>query len=142
MLSNANYDGVWYKDGKEVGIPTYSTHVGHEQVVSLLVQKNHCGPKGIILFAQIKSTDDLMTIKDGALHKLVIKNCTEDDNGKYRFEADGRKTEALLTVEGNLIYELVQSVLDQIICINQASWWSSSSIPHSHCHNPAQPLKS
>ncbi|XP_058259535.1 immunoglobulin-like and fibronectin type III domain-containing protein 1 [Hemibagrus wyckioides] len=64
MLSNTNYDGVWYKDGKE-----------------------------------IKSTDDLMTIKDGALHKLVIKNCTEDDNGKYRFEADGRKTEALLTVE-------------------------------------------
>lgn len=45
-----------------------------------------------------------MIIKDGALHKLVIKNSTEDDNGKYRFEADGRKTEALLTVEGNLIY--------------------------------------
>ncbi|MCI4375310.1 hypothetical protein PGIGA_G00107990 [Pangasianodon gigas] len=63
-ISDANYEGVWYKDGK-----------------------------------QIKSTDDLMIIKDGALHKLVINNCTEDDNGKYRFEADGRKTEALLIVE-------------------------------------------
>ncbi|KAB5584063.1 hypothetical protein PHYPO_G00103100 [Pangasianodon hypophthalmus] len=63
-ISDANYDGVWYKDGK-----------------------------------QIKSTDDLMIIKDGAVHKLVINNCTEDDNGKYRFEADGRKTEALLIVE-------------------------------------------
>lgn len=48
-----------------------------------------------------------MTIKDGALHKLVINNCTEDDSGKYRFEADGRKTEALLTVEGKLIYNLI-----------------------------------
>lgn len=45
-----------------------------------------------------------MIIKDGVLHKLVINNCTEDDNGKYRFEADRRKTEALLTVEGNVIY--------------------------------------
>lgn len=44
-----------------------------------------------------------MTIKDGALHKLVIHNCTEEDNGKYRFEVDGRKTEAVLTVEGKLI---------------------------------------
>ncbi|KAI5109120.1 immunoglobulin-like and fibronectin type III domain containing 1, tandem duplicate 1 isoform X3, partial [Silurus meridionalis] len=63
-ISNTNYDGVWYKDGKE-----------------------------------IQSTDNLMIIKDGAVHKLVICSCTEDDSGKYRFEADGRKTEALLIVE-------------------------------------------
>lgn len=28
-ISNANYDGVWYKDGKEVGIISSCT-VGHE----------------------------------------------------------------------------------------------------------------
>jgi len=32
---------------------------------------------------------------------LIVTNCTEEDNGKYRFEADGRKTEAILVVEGN-----------------------------------------
>lgn len=51
--------------------------------------------------AQITSTDDMKIIKDGAIHKLVISNCKEEDNGKYRFEADGRKSEAMLTVEGN-----------------------------------------
>uniref|UniRef100_W5LBA3 Immunoglobulin like and fibronectin type III domain containing 1, tandem duplicate 3 n=1 Tax=Astyanax mexicanus TaxID=7994 RepID=W5LBA3_ASTMX len=48
---------------------------------------------------EITSTDDLKIIKDGAVHKLVINNCKEEDNGKYRFEADGRKSEAMLTVE-------------------------------------------
>ncbi|XP_051754091.1 immunoglobulin-like and fibronectin type III domain-containing protein 1 [Ctenopharyngodon idella] len=48
---------------------------------------------------EITATDDLKIVKDGAVHKLVVSNCTEDDNGKYRFEADGRKTEAILVVE-------------------------------------------
>lgn len=69
-----------------------------------IVGNNHCGPKLTIVSAQIKSTNDLMIFKNGALHKLVIKNCTENDNGKYHFEADGRKTEALLIVEGNSFY--------------------------------------
>ncbi|XP_051563268.1 immunoglobulin-like and fibronectin type III domain-containing protein 1 [Myxocyprinus asiaticus] len=48
---------------------------------------------------EITATDDLKIIKDGAFHKLIITNCTDEDNGKYRFEADGRKTEAILVVE-------------------------------------------
>ncbi|XP_026878929.2 immunoglobulin-like and fibronectin type III domain-containing protein 1 [Electrophorus electricus] len=48
---------------------------------------------------ELKSIDDLKIIKDGAFHKLLISNCKEDDNGKYRFEADGHKTEAILIVE-------------------------------------------
>ncbi|XP_076872149.1 immunoglobulin-like and fibronectin type III domain-containing protein 1 [Brachyhypopomus gauderio] len=48
---------------------------------------------------EIKSTDDLKIIKDGAFHKLLFSNCKEEDNGKYRFEADGHKTEAMLIVE-------------------------------------------
>ncbi|XP_062853501.1 immunoglobulin-like and fibronectin type III domain-containing protein 1 [Trichomycterus rosablanca] len=48
---------------------------------------------------EINPTDDLTIIKEGTIHKLVINNCTEDDSGKYRFEADGRKTEAVFTVE-------------------------------------------
>uniref|UniRef100_A0A8C2GHV4 Immunoglobulin like and fibronectin type III domain containing 1, tandem duplicate 3 n=1 Tax=Cyprinus carpio TaxID=7962 RepID=A0A8C2GHV4_CYPCA len=45
------------------------------------------------------TTDKLKIVKDGAVHKLIVSNCTEDDSGKYRFEADGRKTEAMLVVE-------------------------------------------
>ncbi|XP_056126523.1 immunoglobulin-like and fibronectin type III domain-containing protein 1 [Rhinichthys klamathensis goyatoka] len=48
---------------------------------------------------EITATDDLKIVKDGAVHKLIVTNCTEEDNGKYRFEADGRKTEAILVVE-------------------------------------------
>ncbi|XP_060914142.1 immunoglobulin-like and fibronectin type III domain-containing protein 1 [Labrus mixtus] len=46
------------------------------------------------------SPDDNFTIsKDGAIHKLVIISCTEEHSGKYRFEADGRKTEAMINVK-------------------------------------------
>ncbi|XP_051567599.1 immunoglobulin-like and fibronectin type III domain-containing protein 1 [Myxocyprinus asiaticus] len=48
---------------------------------------------------EITAKDDLKIIKDGAVHKLIVTNCTDEDSGKYRFEADGRKTEAILVVE-------------------------------------------
>lgn len=51
---------------------------------------------------QITPTDNISIVKDGTYRKLIIKNCTEDDIGKYRCEADGRKTEAVLNVEGIL----------------------------------------
>ncbi|XP_032369254.1 immunoglobulin-like and fibronectin type III domain-containing protein 1 isoform X2 [Etheostoma spectabile] len=48
---------------------------------------------------EITATDDICIVKDGTYRKLIIKNCKEEDSGKYRCEADGRKTEAALTVE-------------------------------------------
>lgn len=44
-----------------------------------------------------------MVTKDGAIHKLVIIRCEEEHSGKYRFEADGRKTEAMVNVKGLII---------------------------------------
>lgn len=52
---------------------------------------------------QITATDDICMVKDGTYRKLIIRNCKEEDAGKYRCEADGRKTEAVLTVEGTVI---------------------------------------
>lgn len=49
---------------------------------------------------QITATDDICIVKDQTYRKLIIKNCKEEDAGKYRCEADGRKTEAVLKVEG------------------------------------------
>ncbi|KAL0978793.1 hypothetical protein UPYG_G00175290 [Umbra pygmaea] len=48
---------------------------------------------------QIKGSDNIEIIHDGAFRKLILKNCKEEDSGTYRFEADGRKTEAICTVE-------------------------------------------
>ncbi|KAG7221584.1 hypothetical protein INR49_017115 [Caranx melampygus] len=46
------------------------------------------------------SPDDNFTItKDGASHRLIIIKCMEEHSGKYRFEADGRKTEAMINVK-------------------------------------------
>ncbi|KAJ0068679.1 hypothetical protein NL108_010329 [Boleophthalmus pectinirostris] len=48
---------------------------------------------------EITSTDNLCIVKDGTYRKLIVKNCKEEDAGKFKYEADGRKTEALLKVE-------------------------------------------
>lgn len=49
---------------------------------------------------QISPDDDFTITKNGAIHKLVIITCKEELSGKYRFEADGRKTEAMINVKG------------------------------------------
>uniref|UniRef100_A0A8C4DU97 Immunoglobulin like and fibronectin type III domain containing 1, tandem duplicate 1 n=1 Tax=Dicentrarchus labrax TaxID=13489 RepID=A0A8C4DU97_DICLA len=50
-------------------------------------------------FFQIKSSEGITIAKDGCFHKLKIHKVTEEFAGKYKFEADGRKTEALIVVE-------------------------------------------
>ncbi|KAG1938947.1 immunoglobulin-like and fibronectin type III domain-containing protein [Pimephales promelas] len=48
---------------------------------------------------RLDSKDGITLVKDGAHHKLIIHDCQERDAGKYKFEAEGRKSEATLTVE-------------------------------------------
>uniref|UniRef100_A0A3B4GL88 Immunoglobulin like and fibronectin type III domain containing 1, tandem duplicate 2 n=1 Tax=Pundamilia nyererei TaxID=303518 RepID=A0A3B4GL88_9CICH len=48
---------------------------------------------------QIFQDESFSITKDGPIHKLVISKCTEEHSGKYRFEADGRKTEAMINVK-------------------------------------------
>nr|XP_061786474.1 immunoglobulin-like and fibronectin type III domain-containing protein 1 [Nerophis lumbriciformis] len=42
--------------------------------------------------------DGLKITQDGANHRLIIDCCQKDDVGAYGFEADGRKSEATLTI--------------------------------------------
>ena len=49
---------------------------------------------------KITSNEDLTISKDGSFHRLKISKVTEETSGTYRFEADGRKTEAVISVEG------------------------------------------
>ncbi|XP_030623688.1 immunoglobulin-like and fibronectin type III domain-containing protein 1 [Chanos chanos] len=48
---------------------------------------------------QLTNEDGITIAKDGACHKLIINSCQEEHSGKYRFEAHGRKTEAIVTVQ-------------------------------------------
>ncbi|KAA8590791.1 hypothetical protein FQN60_001734 [Etheostoma spectabile] len=48
---------------------------------------------------KINPDDNFRVTKDNAIHKLAIIRCKEEHSGKYRFEADGRKTEAMISVQ-------------------------------------------
>ncbi|XP_036957614.1 immunoglobulin-like and fibronectin type III domain-containing protein 1 [Acanthopagrus latus] len=48
---------------------------------------------------EIKSSEGITISKEGSFHKLKIHKVTEEFAGTYKFEADGRKTEASIVVE-------------------------------------------
>ncbi|KAI7808167.1 putative immunoglobulin-like and fibronectin type III domain-containing protein 1, partial [Triplophysa rosa] len=48
---------------------------------------------------KLESKDGITLVKDGAHHKLIIRTCQDTDSGTYKFEAEGRKSEATLTIE-------------------------------------------
>lgn len=79
---------------------------------------------------QITATDNICIVKDRTYRKLIIKNCTEDDAGKYRCEADGRKTEALLKVEGTTLRIQKFGLKDSLIqcCVSETDFARSSEI--------------
>lgn len=56
------------------------------------------------MFFQIKSSEGITISKEGTFHKLKIHKVTEESAGTYKFEADGRKTEASIVVEGKNIF--------------------------------------
>ncbi|KAK7916435.1 hypothetical protein WMY93_012196 [Mugilogobius chulae] len=47
----------------------------------------------------LTEADGVTIIKDGACHKLIINCCSKEDAAVYRFEAEGRKSEAILTIQ-------------------------------------------
>lgn len=60
---------------------------------------------------QIKSSEGITISKEGSFHKLKIHKVTEEYAGKYKFEADGRKTEAVIVVEGKNTFHQLQPEL-------------------------------
>uniref|UniRef100_A0A4W3GFB3 Immunoglobulin like and fibronectin type III domain containing 1, tandem duplicate 3 n=1 Tax=Callorhinchus milii TaxID=7868 RepID=A0A4W3GFB3_CALMI len=60
----------------------------------------------------IYPSDKSEMVKDGTKHTLKLHNVQEEDSGIYRFESDGRKTEASLLIEEPP--ELDQDVLNQL----------------------------
>ncbi|XP_051804266.1 immunoglobulin-like and fibronectin type III domain-containing protein 1 [Acanthochromis polyacanthus] len=48
---------------------------------------------------EVKSSEGITISKEGSFHRLKIHKVTEEFAGTYKFEADGRKTEATIAVE-------------------------------------------
>ncbi|XP_035244798.1 immunoglobulin-like and fibronectin type III domain-containing protein 1 isoform X1 [Anguilla anguilla] len=48
---------------------------------------------------ELSSSKEIKISKVGATHKLKILKVSEENSGKYRFEAEGRKTESMIVVE-------------------------------------------
>uniref|UniRef100_A0A8C6LQS8 Immunoglobulin like and fibronectin type III domain containing 1, tandem duplicate 2 n=1 Tax=Nothobranchius furzeri TaxID=105023 RepID=A0A8C6LQS8_NOTFU len=81
------------------GLSDLSTCVGEQVELSCKVSSETsegCWYKNGML---LKGGDGVKIIKDGASHTLIIECCKEDDAAVYRFEAEGRKSEATLNVQ-------------------------------------------
>lgn len=52
------------------------------------------------LFDKLTNEDGVTIFKDGACHRLIIDCCKKDDAAVYRFEAEGRKSEATVNIQG------------------------------------------
>ena len=53
-----------------------------------------------MLIFQLTDGDGVRIVQDGACHRLIIDCCSNNDGAVYRFEAEGRKSEATLSIEG------------------------------------------
>ncbi|XP_071223273.1 immunoglobulin-like and fibronectin type III domain-containing protein 1 [Salvelinus alpinus] len=71
------------------------------ETVELSCKLSHENCEGVWLKdGRLVTPDDrVKIITDGACHKLVIDCCRKDDGAVYRFEVDGRISEATLTVQ-------------------------------------------
>uniref|UniRef100_A0A672FC31 Immunoglobulin like and fibronectin type III domain containing 1, tandem duplicate 2 n=1 Tax=Salarias fasciatus TaxID=181472 RepID=A0A672FC31_SALFA len=58
----------------------------------------------------LKDGDGVTIIKDGACHRLIIDCCKKDDAAVYRFEAEGRKSEATL-IDADALGEFTNPVI-------------------------------
>lgn len=54
----------------------------------------------VLLFDKLTDEAGVKIIKDGACHTLIIECCKNEDTAVYRFESEGRKSEAKVNVQG------------------------------------------
>ncbi|XP_068609779.1 immunoglobulin-like and fibronectin type III domain-containing protein 1 [Brachionichthys hirsutus] len=81
------------------GLSDVSTTVNETAELSCKLSSEDCEGTWFRDGKMISSDDNFTITNDGAIHKLVINKCKEEYSGKYRFEADGRKTEAMIIIK-------------------------------------------
>uniref|UniRef100_A0A667YYL5 Immunoglobulin like and fibronectin type III domain containing 1, tandem duplicate 3 n=1 Tax=Myripristis murdjan TaxID=586833 RepID=A0A667YYL5_9TELE len=81
------------------GLSDVSAIIGETAEMACKLSSEDCEGSWFKDGKKISTDEDFIIIKEGATHKLVINSCKEEHSGKYRFEADGRKTEAMINVK-------------------------------------------
>ncbi|XP_072539453.1 immunoglobulin-like and fibronectin type III domain-containing protein 1 [Salminus brasiliensis] len=87
--------GVYFLNG----LSDITANVGEPAELSCKLSSKDCVGIWSKDGKKLESTNEINIVKDEATHKLIIKKCEEKHSGTYKFEADGRKSEATLDVE-------------------------------------------
>uniref|UniRef100_A0A3B4BWE8 Immunoglobulin like and fibronectin type III domain containing 1, tandem duplicate 1 n=1 Tax=Pygocentrus nattereri TaxID=42514 RepID=A0A3B4BWE8_PYGNA len=77
----------------------YTALAGIKSCSAWLVVEGRFSIQPLIIKSITGSTEGMTISKEGPTHKLKIHKVTDEFAGKYKFEADGRKTEAVIVVE-------------------------------------------
>ncbi|AWP10298.1 putative immunoglobulin-like and fibronectin type III domain-containing protein 1 [Scophthalmus maximus] len=81
------------------GLSDVSAIINETAVLTCKLSSEDCEGAWFRDGKKISQDDSFIITQDGAVHKLTIIRCAEEHSGKYRFEADGRKTEAMINVK-------------------------------------------
>ncbi|XP_057714121.1 immunoglobulin-like and fibronectin type III domain-containing protein 1 isoform X2 [Corythoichthys intestinalis] len=81
------------------GLSDINAIIGENAELTCKLSKEDCEGVWFRDGVQIITDDTFIISKEGAIHKLFIMKCQEEYSGKYRFEADNRKTEATVNVK-------------------------------------------
>ncbi|KAM9785969.1 immunoglobulin-like and fibronectin type III domain-containing protein 1 [Neosynchiropus ocellatus] len=81
------------------GLSDVSAIIGHSAELTCKLSNEDCVGAWFRDGRKVSADDNFTITQEGAIHKLVINKCEDEHSGKYRFEADGRKTEAMVNVK-------------------------------------------
>ncbi|XP_034151732.1 immunoglobulin-like and fibronectin type III domain-containing protein 1 [Esox lucius] len=81
------------------GLSNTNAVIGQPAELMCKLSKDNCEGAWYKDGKKLTADDRHIMSRDGPCHKLVINHCQLEDSGKYCFEADGRKTEAIFQVE-------------------------------------------
>uniref|UniRef100_A0A3P8YW56 Immunoglobulin like and fibronectin type III domain containing 1, tandem duplicate 2 n=1 Tax=Esox lucius TaxID=8010 RepID=A0A3P8YW56_ESOLU len=88
-------EGIQYVSG----LSNTNAVIGQPAELMCKLSKDNCEGAWYKDGKKLTADDRHIMSRDGPCHKLVINHCQLEDSGKYCFEADGRKTEAIFQVE-------------------------------------------
>ncbi|XP_061560746.1 immunoglobulin-like and fibronectin type III domain-containing protein 1 [Phycodurus eques] len=81
------------------GLSDINAIIGENAELTCKLSKEDCEGIWFRDGEKVRHSDTFIISTDGAIHKLLIMKCQEEHSGKYRFEVDNRKTEAVVNVK-------------------------------------------
>ncbi|KAK3574167.1 hypothetical protein QTP86_003453 [Hemibagrus guttatus] len=81
------------------GLSDIAANLGETAELSCTLSSKDCTGIWYKDGQKLQSMNGITIAKEGAIHKLILKNCQEGNAGVYTFEAEGRKSEATLNIK-------------------------------------------